>query len=283
MSWLPLSITALCLFVLYDLAGRYFATRSENPQAFSVIYNAIVAAFTPLLFFLDPVRPGPINLVTGLLAVVGLFVWGLYGRFEYFSKKHVEASTLSIVGKLDILLNFFLVLIFLHEPVTLSKLAGIGLILLANLILFWGTARKSVISDQGLKYAFIAAVILAFGWLFDTINVRALGVATYTTLSFIAPVVLGSVFPTLTVQQLKRELVLTPLWQFVVLGLANLIAYSLMLKALTLGPASNIMPIISSGSPFIVLLGYLFLGEKDHPYRKFVAASLSVFAIYFMR
>ncbi len=283
MSWLVLSLIALFCFVIYDVSGRYFATRSENPQVFSVIYNATLVLLSPLIFLVDHTMPGQINWPIVGVTSLGLLVWGVFGRYEYFAKKHVEASTLSIVGKLDIILNFCLVLIFLKESLTLHKILGMVLIITVNIILFYGNARKSIISDKGLKYAIILSFLLALGWLFDTINVKSWGVGTFAILTFVSPVVIGCFFPTIHLKQLKRELVLTPYWQFVALASANFVGYALMLKALTFGPASNVMPIVTSGSPFIVLLGYLFLGEKDHPYRKLVAASLSVLAIYLMR
>ena len=68
-----------------------------------------------------------------------------------------------------------------------------------------------------------------------------------------------------------------------ILGAFNLIGYAMMLKALTLGPASNVMPIVTSTTPFVVLLGVLFLGEKDYLWRKLFAAILTVGAVNLMR
>lgn len=283
MSWLLLSVLSLAFFVIYDVAGRLFATRSHNPQAFAVIYNGTVALLAPLLFLLDSTTPHNITPTVIITTIIGVLIWGLFGRFEYFAKKHTEISTMTIVTKLDIILNFTLSLIFLHESVTTNKIIGIILIILANAILFVGQIRKSIISDQGLKYCIMISVFLAFGWLFDAINIKPWGVATLSILSFLVPSILSGFFPTITVKELKHELTLNQYWKIVILAATNLAGYALMLKALSLGPASNVMPIVTSISPFVVLFGLLFLGEKDHVLRKILAAIVTVFAVYLMR
>lgn len=283
MSWFILALLALASFVLYDLAGRYLATRSNNPQAFAIIYNLAVTILAPLLFLFDPTLPHDLTPTVIILTVVGLLVWGMFGRFEYFAKKHTEASTLTIVTKLDVILNFVLVLIFLGEKPTPMKFLGMGLIIIANLLLFIGHSWRKVISDQGLKYSLLIAGLLAVGWVFDTVNVKYWGVATFSSFSFLAPVLLSSIFPRIKLAELKHELSLNPPWQIFVMAFLNLAGYAMMLKALTLGPATSVMPIVTSTSPLVVLFGYLILKEKDYPLRKLSAALLSVLAIYLMR
>ena len=283
MTWFPLALLALASFVLYDLAGRYLATRSNNPQAFAIIYNLTVTILAPLLFLFDPTLPQGITVPVVLFTLLGQLVWGLFGRFEYFAKKHTEASTLTIVTKLDVILNFVLVMIFLGEKPTLMKFLGMGLIIVANLFLFVGHSWRKVISDQGLKYSLLIAALLAVGWVFDTINVKYWGVATFSSFSFLSPVLLSSFFPRIRFTELKHELSLNPLWQIFVMAALNLAGYAAMLKALTLGPATSVMPVVTATSPFVVLFGYLILKEKEYPLRKLAGAILTAVAIYLMR
>lgn len=283
MSWFILALFALTSFVLYDLAGRHLATRSNNPQAFAIIYNLAVTILAPLLFLFDPTLPHDITLRVVIFTIIGLLVWGLFGRFEYFAKKHTEASTLTIVAKLDVILNFILVMMFLGEKPTPLKFVGMGLIIVANLFLFLGHSWRKVISDKGLKYSLLVAVFLAVGWVFDALNVKYWGVATFSSFSFLAPVLLSSFFPRIKLAEFKHELSLNPLWQIFVMAALNLAGYAAMLKALTLGPATSVMPVVTATSPFVVLFGYLILKEKDYPLRKLAGAILTMIAIYLMR
>jgi|GEM_PF-599827 len=283
MNWLILALGALLCFVVYDTAGRYLAVRSKDPKVFAVIYNLTVAAMSPVLFLFDKTLPSNLDLRVLGLTTIGLSIWALWGRFEFFARKHSEVSTFTIIIKLAPVANFFLALVVFSESWTISKLAGIGLIALANILLFFNNKRRDVISDKGLKYVLFVALMLALGWLFDAMNIKFWGVATFSFLSFLAPAILSSLMPIVKLSQIKKELRLSPFWQIALLGFFNMIGYGLMLKALTMAEASKVMPIVTSTAPFVILLGIFALGERDFIGRKLFAGAMTVLAVYLLR
>lgn len=283
MTWFLYSILSLSGFISYSLAGRKLVKNAKNPQAFTVIYNGTVALLSPLLFIFDQTLPSNITPKIVLFTFIGLLIWGIFGRYEYFARKNTEASVFTVVADLAPALNFLLSALILKEQITIYKILGILLIIFANLILFVNQKKKSIISMQGLKYSLIVAVFLALGWLFDTINVPAWGVATFSIVSFIFPSIMSMFFPRLTLSDLRQELALNKFWHIAALGSLNLMGYAFLLKALTLGPATSVVPITGSSTPFIIIFGVLFLGEKEYLGRKLIAALLAVGAIYLMR
>lgn len=283
MSWLILSLLSLISFVLYDVASRFVATRSESPRAFATIYNAVVAVLSLSIFYLDPTLPGTITPRVILLTLVGLVLWGINGRLEYFVKKHVEASTFAIVAKVAPVGTFLLALIFLHESLSVNKLLGVILIILANVLIFVNQGIRAILTPEGLRYTTMICSVLAFAWFFDALNVPAWGVATFSVLSFAVGSLISGLFPTISMSAIKRELTLTPLWQIAFLGSLNLSGYALMLKAFTITEASNVIPIATATAPFVVLLSFLLLKERDFLWRKFLAALITLGGIYFMR
>lgn len=283
MSWLIFALISLISFVVYDVIGRYLATKSEDPRAFAAVINLCIALMAPLILLVDTTMPSQMTPTMILLTLIGLALWALMGRFEYFAKKHVEASILSITIKIAPVITFVLGVIFLNESFTLSKLAGISLIVVANSLLYLGQKRGALISKLGIKYITILISVLSIAWLFDAINVKYWGVATFTFLSYLAPFVLSAFFPPLKWAVIKKELTLTPWWQFIILGFFSLIGYATLLKAYTLGEASSVTPVATSTTPFVVLAGVILLGERDHLWRKLIASILTFFAIYLMR
>ena len=283
MSWLIFALLSMVSFVTYDVIGRYLATKSEDPRAFAAIINLVIALMGPTIFLVDRTMPSAMTPTTIGLTIIGLTLWALMGRFEYFAKKHVEASVFSITVKIAPVITFVLGVIFLKESFTLSKLAAIILIIFANTLLYVGSKRGSVISSQGIKYMTILIVVLSVAWLFDAINVKNWGVGTFTTLSYLAPFVLSAFFPPLKWAVIKKELTLTPWWQFLVLGFFSLVGYGSLLKAYTLGEASSVTPVATSTTPLVVLAGVILLGERDFLGRKLLASILTFLAIYLMR
>lgn len=282
MSWITLSLLALTTFVIYDVLGRYYATKSANPQAFATIYNFIVALTSPILFLFDPTFPSNLDLRIVGFTILGCILWGLNGRYEYFAKKHTEASVFAITMKIAPVINFALSLHFLKESGSVQKYLGILLIIAANILLYLGN-KSRIISLQGLRYTLFLALNLAFAWLLDAINIKYWGVATFSIISFAAGGLISGIFPLVKLVEIKRELKLTPIWQIFLLGAVNLVGYAFMLKALTLGEASNVMPIVTSNTPFVVLAGIMFLGEKGSYIRKIFSAVLTITAVYLMR
>lgn len=283
MSWLILSLLSLISFVLYDVASRFVATRSESPRAFATIYNAVVALLSLSIFFIDPTRPGVLNLRIIFLTLVGLILWGINGRLEYFVKKHVEASTFAIVAKVAPVGTFLLALIFLHESLSMSKLFGVILIILANVLIFINLGKRTILTPKGLRYTIMICSVLSFAWFFDALNVPVWGVATFSVFSFAIGSLISGLFPAISLAELKRELVLTPIWQIALLGSLNLAGYALMLKAFTMTEASNVIPITTATAPFVVLLSFFLLKERDFLWRKFLAALVTLAGIYLMR
>lgn len=237
----------------------------------------------PILFSLDPSLPTGITPQVIGITIVGLVVWGLFGRFEYFARANTEASVFSIILKLAPVLNFFLSLVVLGESWNPSKFLGIAIIILANMLLFIGNKREGVVSAKGLYYSLLVSTFLALGWLFDTINVKSWGVGVFSIMSFLVVTLVSSFFPRITLAGIKRELSLTRWYEIFVLGFFNLLGYGFLLKALMMGEASRIIPITSSSTPFVVLFGIILLGERKNIIRKVAASLLTVLAIYLMR
>ncbi len=283
MTWLVFALISLLSLVFYDVIGRYLATKSEDPRAFAAIINLVIALMGPAIFLVDNTMPSKMNPGMIGLTIIGLSLWALMGRFEYFAKKHVEASIFAITVKIAPVVTFVLGIIFLKESFTYSKLAGIILIIIANTLLYLGQKKGTVVSAEGSKYMTILIVILSFAWLFDAINAKNWGVGTFTILSYTAPFLLSAFFPPLKWSVIKREFSLTPWWQFVILGIFSLVGYATLLKAYTLGEASSVTPVATSTTPFVVLAGVILLGERKFLGRKIVASCMTILAIYLMR
>lgn len=282
MNWLGFALLSFFVFIGYELLSRKLGVNSRNPRAFSVVYSAISCLLTPILIFVEPIRVAPMEIGIVFLAAIGLTVWILFGRFEYFAHKHVEASTLAILLQLAPVFNFVLALIFLDEAITLSKLIGLALIIVANILVTGGSLKKAFSQGEGTKYALLIAFLLGVGWLFDKLLVPYFGVVIFTLLSYGPSAIFNALIPPISKKELLHEL-RTGSWKLIILGLFTVVGYGAQLKALALGEASKVIPIISSKVVFVVLLGAIVLGERSNLFKKFTAAILIVIAIYFMR
>lgn len=282
MNWLWYSVVALITFSGYELLSRHLGVQSKNPRAFSGIYNILALFFTPILLIVEPIKIPEFNNVLIGLTACGLLAWGLFGRFEYFAHKHVEASTLAIILRLGPVITFFLSVLFLKETLTFYKSLGLVLTIGASLLVAGMPTRDQLNKNTGLGYGFLITGILGIAWTFDKILTPAYGIVLFSIISYSVMAATAIFFPFVGLSALFKELRVAS-WKIVVLSFVNVIGYGSMIKALTLGDASSVIPISTATTPFVVLGGLLLLKEHGGVWKKLAAAILVVLAIYLMR
>ncbi len=279
MSWFVYAISAVMVFTSYDLLSRYFGSNSKDPQAFAVVYNSLAFLVALVFFLFEPTQFVSQNLSVVVLGLLGLLVWGFFGRVEYETRKRVQASLLTIFTRLAYIVTFVLSVIFLHESVSLHKIMALLLILMANLLVAQKLERKHL---EGAVYAVLLSVILGTGWFIDKFVSAQWGISFYIMLSFFSPILVSALVPPLGWERIKGEINNTAKWM-VVLPVINVSGYYLMLKAFSLAEGSRVILVIAFTQILTILLSALFLGEKEHFGRKIIAGVLGVIALILLQ
>ena len=62
----------------------------------------------------------------------------------------------------------------------------------------------------------------------------------------------------------------------------NVAGYLLQLKALEIGDATRVIPTVQTSTLLTVILGIVFLGEKEHSAKKIFAAIIALLGVYFL-
>ncbi|HCM37980.1 MAG: hypothetical protein UV61_C0006G0098 [Candidatus Gottesmanbacteria bacterium GW2011_GWB1_43_11] len=115
MNWLVLSLISVLMFTILNLLMRVLAVKSENQRAFSFVFNAWGAIFALGFYLLETNKfsvPRP-NLLQLLLILAVVCLYGLYERFQFSARKHIDASTLTILYSLAPVVAFTGSIIFL--------------------------------------------------------------------------------------------------------------------------------------------------------------------------
>lgn len=277
MSWFILSLFSLVCFTGYDILSRKLAIDSENPLALSVVYNSIVVLMAPLLLLIEPYYPKQLPVSVIILTALSIVVWGLFGRFEYFAHKHVEASLLAIIIKIAPIITLMLSVLFFNEPITTNKLLGISIIIVSNILIILSTT-KNINIQKGLKFALATTLLLGIGWTLDKAVASYYGIALFSMISFGSPIVINAIIPPIKFSSLLTEFKRTS-WRLVVLAVFNLLGYASLIKALTIGEASRVTVIATATTPFVILLSAILLNERSDLYKKFAVGIATITGI----
>lgn len=273
MEWLILSIGAIAFFSCLNLLMRVLAVKSENPRAFSFMFNVFAGLFALIIILLQPVKISfDFPLVAIALVLAATFLYGIFERLQFYARKHIDASTFVILFRITPVVTFITSIIFLGEEVTIPKLLGLIAIIAGSILVVY--KKFSVKLDKALLLTLICAVALGLGWTIDKRATEFFDPQLYTSLIWTLPLIF--IFaPYISLKDLKNEFKISS-WKIVLLAFLNVAGYYLQLKALSLADASTVIPLISATTIFTVIGGVVFLKERDHLLTKTAATILVI-------
>lgn len=271
MAWLNYTLLAVFSYALYYLLSRVFLkAKDSNAITYAILFNFVCASVLSIVaiskgFVLLDLRKYALNLA--LMAV-------LYAAAQIFifkASKTIEASELIILSATRVLWTIAAALLFLGESFSIQKAAGTALIIFA--VVFVSYKKKRVKFSAGHWYAILAGFCLGIGFVNDAYVLKHADAISYGAIVFILPFVLTLAVYASSLRKLKKEVTPTLLLKNLVLGIVYSVGLIASYSAYQHGGnASQIVPIGQSVVIVTVILAALFLGERDHLVKKFIAA-----------
>lgn len=268
MSWLIYALLSATLFAAGALVSRVISVDSSYPRAYSVMFGFISSVLVLFLFLTQPITFHQLPLYVILLTFVATLCYGLGDRLSFFLSKHIEASLLTIIDKLTPVVTFVASLVFLGEALTAKKLIAVILIIVGNVIVVYKSTLIKI--NKAFFLALLVAVCVGIALTIDKRVSTSYPLPFYTLINFFMPAVYNISLPPLPVKALAYEFK-HAFWRVALFSIITVTAYFCVLKALSLGEASKVVPVQSSSTIIIVLAGVFFLKERTHLRRKFIA------------
>ena len=169
---------------------------------------------------------------------------------------------------------------FYSEAMTISKLLGAALVLIALTVVGMSQGLTKKTPPKALFIGISVSTLLGLGWIFDKMGALYFGVNTYNILVWTVPVVF-ILAPHIKVEEIKHEIKVGS-WKVVLMAGLNVAGYLLQLKALETGDATRVIPIVQTSTLLAVILGIVLLKEKAHALKKIFAAMIALVGVYFL-
>ncbi len=280
MNWFYYLLPAIVLFASLQIFQRKIGVDTANPRASAVVFNAIAGILAFILFIAlgdyqrlnIPTTPTPWI----LLGLGGLF-YGLYERYRFSASKHLEASILVVINNWSFVVGFIGVILLYREPITIKHIFGAGLILISIMLVSIPKTKKVSITKIGLFLGFLTSSLIGIAQIFDKAGAVNFSPALYSVIVWLIPIPF-IIFPKLKISHIRQELRQSGIVIFW-MSLINVIGYYLALKALEVGTAIQVVPMIQTYSIITVLFAAIFLKEREHLVLKFFAAILALIGI----
>ncbi len=280
--WLFLSLAATLMFTTQNLLMRVLAVKSVHPRTFSFVFNSWGALFAAILFLIE--RPSlaiipQISWAQWLLIAAATLGYGLYERTHFLARKHIDASTTAILFRLSPVVTFIGAILFLHEPLTITKLVGAAILIGASLVVVHKNPKLQ--ANRAVWIAIFAAVMLGLAGIFDKPASFGLPANLYSVALWGLSLLIVA-FPSISFSQLKTEFIIGG-WKVALTALLNVVGFVLYVQALSLADASLVTPVTSSSGTLTVLAGIIILKENTYIARKIFAGALMLIGILLLK
>lgn len=274
MNWLGFALLAVAINTTLGLGLRSQTKTVANPRITGLVYNCIAAATSIIIWLLSGAQlPHNVPLSATGLMLISAIGYGIFQRGQFYFRKHVEVSQLTPVLQAGIIAGLAASFLLLHEPLSTKKLVGIILIL-GGVIL---TNRDSHLNIN--KYTagalFIGSALSVAG-IIDKLASPHFPIFFYAMWIWILPLVYIAI-------PVKAKDIKTAIkegnWRTPLLASLNALSLVALVKALQLGEASNVLPVMATTGVATVLGGIIILNERKDWQIKLVAGILVTIGI----
>jgi drug/metabolite transporter (DMT)-like permease len=281
MAWFYLSLGSALSFASLTLLSRVVSVKSKNPRALSIVFNLTAFLMAMMIFFITGANKNfslPTKFEPYLYLFIACLFYGLYDRLRFYVAQILEASLVSIINNVSLVVAFFVAAFIYSEIMTINKIGGFLLILTA---LFLVSVNKvSKINLRGIFLAILINVFLGFGWALDKKGVIFFNSEIYNILVWFFPLFI-IYFPYVKFSDIKKEIKISS-WKITLLSFLNVVGYFIQLKALALADATRVITIVQTSTLFTVIFGIILLKEKENIPRKILAGIIAVIGVYFL-
>ncbi len=259
------ALGALVAYGLSDLVYKRAAMTGVPPHQFMMVQTWFFTSFVTLY-----------GVVTGTLIIGVSALWGAAAAFFAFTgfynfAQSLRTGSVSVnapIFRLSFTVTATLAVILLHEPLTATKVVGIGLALIAAWLLLGGgsgsATRKTVASS--LVRVLVATVSVGIANLLYKYGLRA--GATPAALLVVQAATVVMISTSLATYIDGRVRPVRRVWPFsITAALLLSCAFVLLLEGLARGEASVLVPIAQMGFVVTAAVGFVFLREPFTPRR----------------
>lgn len=282
--WLFLMLFSLIFFAGIEIFYKIYTEKNPHVSAnatslvtnFFMIFWAIPFVFFAKSSFELSNVPWPLLIGDNLMFVAGVALY-------YESYKVIPASIGTILGTSSVLITTFLGILFFHESVTLSKFAGIALILLAIALVNFEKSKPHI---RGYLYAFFGGMVFGLAYMIDKYIVSGykFDVDHFQLINPLIAIPLKAMLQPFSIVKEIKKIKKNSLIFSIAAALCIILAYKLTYTAYTLGAEVGKADAINNLAIFVIIAAeMIFLKDRRNIGRKLISAGLAIGGIWLLR
>ena len=279
-NWLLYVILYLFFATVFTQSYKVATKSLKKAGALTVILQT-TAGLTALLLcpFFEFKFPTDIKIY--ILLGISIIFYAITDRINTTVRSGIEASTFSVLKQLSTTFMIIAGLVFLKEEFVITKFIGAMLIIFSNVLIFYNKGEMKF--NKYVLLGIIANISFTIALFLDVNISENFNLPIYVAMTIIIPAVLISIFERISPKDIKEEFVNGNKKAMLLTGTTWGISIVTNLRAYQLGNVTIIAPLCALTVMLNVIVGYLFLKERDHLVRKIISAILIIISIILIK
>lgn len=280
MAYLGYVAAYVILAVIFNQCYKITTKKLTNSGALTVLLEVMGAIMILVLMpFFEMKFPTDIKVY--LLLGLSIIFYTITDRLNTTVRSGIEASTFSIIAQIKTVFMIFAGFLFFKEPFIFSKFIGAILIVLSNVLVFYkkGEGKPNKYVLLGLLSNFCCTLAVFF----DVNNSDNFNLPFYIALTLGVPAILIFIFERIKFTDIKNEFKNGNKKAMIVTSASWSLSIFATLKAYQLGSVSIVAPLCALEVILNVIVGYIFLKERDNIPKKIIAAILVILGIILIK
>jgi drug/metabolite transporter (DMT)-like permease len=273
----------LLLYLFFNVIFFQFYKLSlksvEKDGAATILLQAIAGlsqlVLIPLFAWQFPSK-WPVLLLLGFACIF----YAINDRLQTTVRKNLEVSVFSIMSQLGTVFLIIYGFTIFKEPIVLNKILGAGLIIAANVWLFYKPRTGKFTVNRYYVIGIIALLALATAISIDIGINTQFNLPFYIFLTLLIPAGLVMLNERIRPHEIAAEWKRGKPLYFMITGIAWGLLILFGLRAFQFGEVSVIVPLQAMATILNVLVAYIFLRERADTIKKILAALLVIMGVY---
>lgn len=281
MIWIILVLIGTIFYSVTILLQREFLKGKEsNSFAYSIFFLLSISFLIAIYALITGFRVPAISPLTpNLVLMVALYA--LASLALYKGLKITDASQTSILSSSKSIWTMLAAIIFIGEPIRLWRIVGMILIILGIVVISLQKGEKRF--HKGHILILVSAILFGLAFTNDAFLLKNFEAIPYSVIAFGLPGLMLLLTRPKSIKEMKfffdKKRILKVLAVSVLYAIASVMIY---LSYRLGGDASQIMPITQFSSILVVILGYVFLKERDIMFRKTIGSILALAGVFLL-
>lgn len=244
--------------------------------ALTVLIESMAGLFSLVLFPLFEIK-FPKDIKVYIFLGLAIIFYTIQDRLGTTVRSGIEASAYNIIKQLSNVFMIIAGLIFFKEPFVLNKIIGALLIIVSNVLVFSKNKRFKI--DRYISLGIIANLCFTVALFIDVNYSEQFNLPFYVALTLLIPALLIFLIEKIQPKDIMNEFKNVDKKNILITSLSWGLMLIAQLRAYQLGKVTVITPLCSLTVIINVIVGYLFLKERDNLFKKILASILVIISV----